>query len=170
MGASGCVGFTPGRTSDGHSYSQNATCHSCRGITDGCGTSEGQLGPRSPMWNDASWKTMRHVPRYTADGSGRDGLTAAGGWVLVRLHLRHQRRSYGHQEKDVVRQYVGCQDPFRKCRLQLRRSRRHRRSEPRWRARSIQRKCKWPDGSWKAMEAITSGDFDGDGKGDLTGY
>ncbi|MFI9232529.1 FG-GAP-like repeat-containing protein [Streptomyces rimosus] len=141
------------------------------------GTANGNLNPRTQIWYDTSWKTMRQVVRFRADGSGRDGLAAV--WSDGSLHayttkadgtLSGAQRdlwydkswegarilSSGDFNADGKDDIVAI-DPDGGFRLYIGNI-----MGTLTRAPDL-----WYDKSWGAALALLGGDFNGDGKADI---
>ncbi|WP_328896028.1 trypsin-like serine protease [Streptomyces sp. NBC_00236] len=144
------------------------------------GSANGYLGTRIPMWKDTSWKAVRHIARYKADASGRDGLISV--WEDGSLYaytsgpsgaLTGDKRNMWHDSTWGGKTHFATADfnadgrddiaaVNSTGRLDLYAANTSGSFAP---ARQM-----WHDNSWSAMEAIAGGDFNGDGKGDLVGY
>ncbi|MFF4405756.1 trypsin-like serine protease [Streptomyces sp. NPDC001404] len=141
------------------------------------GNDRGTLDPRRPMWRDKSWGNMAHIARYKDGSSGRDGLLAV--WDDGSLFsyptgadgiLTGQRREMW-RDKTWTKRHVATGDFNGDGRediaavatdgtLQLYAGNAKGTFDN---ARSM-----WRDKSWDTMQYILAGDFDGNGKADLT--
>ncbi|WP_369384105.1 FG-GAP-like repeat-containing protein [Streptomyces sp. cg36] len=143
------------------------------------GQADGALGQRTAMWPDDSWKTMPHLARFKDTSSGRDGLLAIWGSGALYAYSTKadgtlssdKRRMWPDNTWDGKTQFAtadyngdGLDDiatvaPSGDLQFYANNGKGSFDS-----ARPL-----WPDTSWKNMQIIAGGDFNGDGKGDLAG-
>ncbi|TRV76834.1 trypsin-like serine protease [Streptomyces sp. 130] len=143
------------------------------------GTADGTLRARVPMWHDTSWKTFKHIARYKVDDSGRDGLIGVSGGGSLYAYasgpdgvLTGAKQSmwpdstWGGKTHFTTADYNGdgrddiaAVSTTRGLDLYTGNA-----SSSFDKARSMS-----TNADWTAMDTIAGGEFNGDGKGDLTG-
>lgn len=143
------------------------------------GTADGTLGARVPMWHDTSWKTFKYIARYKVDGSGRDGLIGVSGGGSLYAYatgpngvLTGDKQSmwpdstWGSKTHFTTADYNGdgrddiaAVSPTRGLDLYTGNA-----NSSFDKARPMSTTA-----DWTAMDTIAGGEFNGDGKGDLTG-